>query len=234
MKKIFEWFMSLFSSAKDVPTIPKEETPVVLIKTEATQVTGPFSKLRPNCHGIDISHHNEKVDFDKLKQSFIFMKATEGAKFVSPVFKVRMKEAAKRNIPCGAYHYFKPGVDPLVQAKHFCNILSTEGMGDLPAVCDIEEMNGQSKAQLIEDLEIFLRYVKYYTNAMPMIYSGYSFLVELNLPESFSQYPLWLAWYADREKLKAPAPWKEWTFWQYSESEIVDGVGKCDVNLFKQ
>lgn len=188
----------------------------------------PLDILTDGDHGIDISHHNSKVDFDQLdEQKFIFMKATEGKSFVSPVYEKRMDTAESKGIACGAYHYYKPSVDPLVQAKHFC----TYSRGDLPPVLDIEDPYS-NREKLIADLKIFLEYVEEACGMTPIIYSGFYYLVDLKLPESFSRYPLWLAWYTTKDRIRPPAPWKHITFWQYSETRTVKGVGKCDTNWY--
>lgn len=233
MKKIIEWILSLFNSSKksnssndpeipDSSTVPPTVNPEVPTKEEIDNFPPKYF------HGIDISHHNAKVDFDKIKADFIFMKATEGKSFVSPVYKERMELAQKKGFSCGAYHYYKPGIDPIVQAKHFCNHVT----GELPAVLDIED-SYSSRTKIIADLKKFLDYIENKTGKTPIIYTGYSYIKDMNLPEHFSKYPLWLAWYTTADKVKAPAPWNDWTYWQYSENGNVEGVGKCDVNWRK-
>ena len=227
MKAFIQWLVSLFQTNKE--TAPEIKAP----KIEATPTANPFFMLNPGCHGIDISHHNEKVNFDQLDQDFIYMKATEGKSFVSPVYGDRMKIAKEKGIPCGAYHYYKPNIGPIAQAEHFYNTLVKFGMGDLPPVLDIEEMGGRDRATLVQDLKLFLDLIEKFTGRVPVIYTGYYFVKDqLRLPENFARYPLWLAWYTTADKVKTPAPWKNWTLWQYSETAQVKGVGKCDVNFY--
>lgn len=187
--------------------------------------------LVPGAHGIDISHHNKKVDLSVVskEQSFVFMKATEGISLVSLVYHERMKGALAANISCGAYHFYRPTKRPIPQAKHFCKHV----MGDLPPVLDIEK-EYDNRENLIDDLKLFLDVVEKHTGKLPIIYSYYDYLKKLNLPSNFSRYPLWLAWYTNKETVRVPAPWEHITFWQYSDKGIVNGVqGSCDVNIFK-
>ena len=228
MKWLIKLIRSLFKP-KDKPIAL--ETPINPPQTgNNTPAIPPENSevLKPGAHGIDISHHNGNVDFNLIEQDFIFMKATEGSSFVSPVHAKRMKQAIDLGFPCSSYHYYKPGIDPIVQAKHFCK----HSLGDLPPVLDIEDAYS-NREKLIADLQKFLDYVEEAHSQIPIIYTGYSYIKDMKLPESFSRYPLWLAWYTTPDKVKAPAPWKEWTFWQYSETAQVKGVGKCDVNWYK-
>ena len=214
------WLKNLFKkkvSVKNIPNYPK-----VPIKEEVKPIS--VKQL----HGIDISHHNSKVDFSKVRADFIFMKATEGKSFVSPVYKTRMDIAMSKGFSCGAYHYYKPTIDPIEQARHFCKHIK----GDLSPVLDIEDPY-IDRIKLIRELGLFLDYVEKETGKIPIIYTGYSYIKDMNLPNYFSRYPLWLAWYTTADRVKAPLPWKNWTYWQYSESAMVEGIGKCDVNWYR-
>lgn len=225
--KLFKCIRNYFKKEKVVIPMEQPLPPINEIPTE--EETSLFPYLKDKAHGIDISHHNSRVIFGEVKQDFIYMKATEGSSFVSSVHSSRMYQAIDKDIPCGSYHYYKPKVDPLVQAKHFCKNL----MGNMNPVLDLEDPY-DNREDLIKDIQIFLDYVEKHTGKIPVIYTGYSYIKTLNLPASFARYPLWLAWYTTSDRVKAPLPWKNWTFWQYSESAIVDGVGKCDVNWYNK
>lgn len=226
LKNICVFILRAIAKADKTP--PKDD--VIIIPGEVVQKT-EIELLIPGAHGIDISHHNGKVNLSLVKkdQSFIFMKATEGVSLVSLPYHKRMEEALALKIPCGAYHFYRPNKGAVAQAKHFCRNIK----GNLPPVLDIEsEYSNRNK--LIEDLKLFLSIIEDQTGQIPIIYSYYDYLKNLNLPKEFSRYPLWLAWYTNESAVKVPSPWNHITFWQYSDQGIVNGVeGKCDVNIFK-
>ena len=97
------------------PSVPPIVNPEPSVPTEPTTPGGRFgalTNLSISDHGIDISHHNGSVNLTKVKekQKFVIMKATEGANFVSPVYKERIVKAVGLGINCGAYHYYRTNV----------------------------------------------------------------------------------------------------------------------------
>jgi lysozyme len=175
----------------------------------------------------DISHW-EKINFDKYKKKLLITKATEAENYVDPTFKGIQEECKKRGLKLGAYHFFRCDKNPLKQANHFISIVKEF---DLAPVLDIESMDGESVPAVKNSIKIWLDEVEKQTKMVPIIYSGHSFLVNLKLDESFARYPLWLARYTNITPT-APAPWKEYWAWQFSDHAKVDGIGECDGNVF--
>ena len=74
--------------------------------------------LKYAVHGIDVSHHNAKINWDKLKDSrteevgidFVYIKATEGATHLDKEFQRNWKEARRIGMKRGAYHFYNPRV----------------------------------------------------------------------------------------------------------------------------
>ena len=59
--------------------------------------------------GIDVSHHQGKIEWNKVKQEnihFVYIKATEGGDFKDLEFKRNWNEASKVGLLKGAYHFF--------------------------------------------------------------------------------------------------------------------------------
>ncbi|MHB1846075.1 MAG: glycoside hydrolase family 25 protein, partial [Deltaproteobacteria bacterium] len=78
----------------------------------------------------------------------------------------------------------------------------------------------------------FVNEVKAKTGLNTVIYTGYYFFGSLGNPSQFAPYPLFIADYTSGCTL-VPSPWTNWTFWQYSSSGSVPGVGgSCDVDEF--
>jgi lysozyme len=189
-------------------------------------------------HGIDVSYAQGKIDWpkvaamqeDSVKISFAFIKATEGLLTVDPYFKRNWREAPKAGIRCGAYHFFRPYKSGLWQARFFLQNVNME-TGDLPAVADVERLDGVSPAKMREQLQSFLNHVEAKTHVKPIIYTGLNFYQDY-LAGYFNNYPLWIAHY-NRERLSINSK-TNWWFWQHSESAKVNGINHTvDFNAFK-
>jgi len=189
-------------------------------------------------HGIDVSYAQGKIDWPKVRAmqedgvqiSFAFIKATEGLLTVDPYFKRNWREAPKTGIYCGAYHFFRPYKSGLWQARFFLQNVKLES-GDLPAVVDIERLDGVTPTAMRVQLQDFLNHVQTKTHVKPIIYTGLSFYKDY-LAGYFEGYPLWIAHY-NREQLKA-GEHTNWWFWQHSETARVNGINHAvDFNAFK-
>ena len=62
-------------------------------------------------HGIDVSNHQGSIDWDKVAKDenvqFVYIKATEGATYVSPTFEQNIQEARKAGMKVGCYHLLR-------------------------------------------------------------------------------------------------------------------------------
>lgn len=110
-------------------------------------------------YGMDISHYQPKVEWDKLyvtvdssyayndtvsRQigvipiSFVFLKATEGKKFVDDCYEKHCDMAERFGIPHGAYHFYNHRMATVKeQIRNFTSHVEVK-KGDLPPVLDIE------------------------------------------------------------------------------------------------
>lgn len=186
-------------------------------------------------HGIDVSHHQGKINWDKVaamqerdvRIDFAFIKATEGVLLIDQYFQRNWKLASKAGLLRGAYHYFKPKKAGLWQANLFLQAVNFE-KGDLLPVVDIEETGGKSKTELQKNLTVFLNQVEKKLGVKPIIYTGYKFYLD-NLDGQFNEYPIWIAHYY-RSKPKTDVKWK---FWQHSDKARIDGIiYNVDMNVF--
>jgi lysozyme len=168
--------------------------------------------------GIDISKWNGNWDAAKAKAAgaaFVFIKASQ-ATFTDPLFKVNWQKAKDAGLLRGAYHYLdytKPGRD---QADYYATLLDAD-RGELPPVVDYEQRrtdNNVGAARLA--LRDFLEQLKArgYT---PMVYTAPAFWSTYGSTDVYwQQYRLWIAHYTTASAPTVPAPWKAWTFWQYT------------------
>ena len=185
-------------------------------------------------NGIDVSHYEPGVDWATVKDScpFAFMKATEGTTGIDSLFQSYWTKAQQAGVIRGAYHFFHPNMDVVVQANHFVGVVGAIGKSDLPPVLDLEVTGGMSASAITSGALKFLDAVQAKTGKAPILYASPSFITELGSPAAFIKYPLWIANYGVTVP-KIPKPFSQWTFWQYSDAKVVNGVPeKCDANYF--
>jgi len=87
--------------------------------------------------GIDISHHNTVADWSKVKVGFIYAKATEGKSHKDRKYRSYHRNATKRGIPFGAYHFLSIDVSAKQQFLNFRNSVH-RGSTTLLPMLDIE------------------------------------------------------------------------------------------------
>jgi lysozyme len=187
-------------------------------------------------HGIDVSHHQSVISWDDVKKmkvkdvnlQFAVIKATEGITRVDWQFRRNWREAKQAGMARGAYHFFISSRDGKQQAENFIATVKLE-KGDLPPVLDIEQTNRQNAQTIRKRAMDFLRAVEAHYGVKPIIYTNVDFY-EQYLGEEFSDYPLWVAHYIQRNK---PRIQRKWTFWQHSEKGRVNGITTAvDFNVF--
>jgi lysozyme len=239
------WFINLFKKKADpapviiLPTVPApviipEPVKVELPKVEVPKVEVPDTSKKP-VYGIDV-YHNDGIDWDKISSddvAFMIIKATEGESVEDSKFAEYRAKAQAKGIITGAYHFYRSNKDPLKQAKNFIAQLGELKVGELPPVLDWETEDDAADGADIEEIKLWLDYVEGRTGVTPIIYSGSSFIGGKKLPPSFKRYPLWVAHYTNKAAPTVPAPWKDFTIWQKTDSQVVKGVkNPCDYNIF--
>ena len=188
--------------------------------------------------GFDISHYQRKEDiqWDSLSignrtipLQFVVLRASMGNRKLDKNFEYFWTTAKQHNLIRGAYHYYRPDEDPVMQANSYLSAAKLEA-GDLPPILDIEKApRKKTKEELIADLKIWIKIMEETYGEKPIIYTYYHFYKDL-LKGEFDDYPLWLANYND---VPAPSPNDEWQFWQFSENGIVYGINtKVDLDIY--
>ena len=187
-------------------------------------------------HGIDISHYQERIDWEKLRNasignapvSFVFIKATEGEELFDDNFNRNFANAKRNDLIRGAYHFFVPGVNPRRQAEFFLKRALLEP-GDLPPVLDIEMKGDLSPEKLRRDVKTWLDVVEKEYGVKPILYTNHDFKLKYLNTSEFDAYPYWIAhYYINELKYKG-----KWAFWQHTDCGKVSGIkGKVDCNIF--
>ena len=193
--------------------------------------------------GIDVSNHNGKVDFKKVKadgRDFAFVLATDGDSFTSDQFDGQYSGAGKAGLYRAGYHFARPDGSAGKQADRFLKTVGYQNDGkSLPPVLDMEaNPNGSTcygldHQRMKEWISTFVGRVEEKTGREAIIYTSPGFWKECTgNSKAFEANPLWIAeWGVD--KPSTIGGWAEHTFWQYSDSGSVDGVsGPVDVNRF--
>lgn len=200
--------------------------------------------------GIDVSAWQPKVDFTKVAKAgyrFVFVKATEGLKYVSPTFGKQWTGAREAGLIRGVYHFWRL-VDARAQAEHFARTWdlqpeATDAPGVLPPTLDFEghkAIAGVAPDLLVDNALACARRIEELFGRRPILYTGPNFWKRVSVAKHAQEllvYPLWEAspWKGEARKM----PWpvgrggKHWTFWQHSHTGKVPGVrGNCDLNQF--
>lgn len=203
-------------------------------------------------NGIDVSHHRGLIDWGAVKASgvtYAILKSTESDNFIDSRFDYNWTQARQVGLIRGAYHFFRPLVDPVVQAQHFLrrvgDILHST---DLPPVLDVEiypafvqeEYERLTVSQRQQQVLLWLQTIEVATGKIPIIYTNYhTWAGFMGDSQGFTRYPLWVANY---EVTKPRVPGNNWgghgwTFWQYSSKGAVPGINNgtpsVDLNFYK-
>lgn len=187
-------------------------------------------------HGIDVSHYQGRIDWEKLVCKsdpkfplyFAFMKATEGGDLRDDYFLRNFEEARRCGLIRGAYHFFVPRTDAVKQADFFIRTVKLE-KGDLPPVLDVEHRGKLSNEELKTAVKAWLSRVESHYGVKPIIYAPYKFKMSHLNDSLLNTYPYWIAhYYVDSVRYKG-----NWHFWQHSDVGNVPGIKNgVDLNVF--
>ncbi len=188
-------------------------------------------------HGIDISHYQGTIDWDKLRGGmiegcpvrFVVIKATEGKTKIDSKFKTNFYNAKENGYIRGAYHFWSTKSSAREQAQFFLETVRLES-GDLPPVLDIERKpEGQSVEDFQVDVLTWLHAVEDRYHVKPIIYTYYKFRDMYLSAPVFDDYPYWIAhYYVDKVEYKG-----EWKFWQHTDAGRLPGIkGRVDFNIY--
>ncbi len=193
---------------------------------------------------VDISHHNGAINWASATASgdvdAVYMKATQGASYVDPMFFANRESAKEIGVPLGCYHYVTPTDQASDQAAHFLNVLGGT-VGELAPALDCESTYSQPggaeqwaqipmEQRIQKILKIGAAVVAGTGVPRLALYCSPSFVDEMlgNDPR-LAVFDLWIAEYGVVAP-RIPAPFTSYLYWQNSESGTVPGVGSGDVD----
>ncbi|RKQ88634.1 glycoside hydrolase family 25 protein [Brockia lithotrophica] len=176
--------------------------------------------------GLDVSNWQGAIDWRRVAAqglSFAYVKATEGTTFRDPYFAENASRAAEAGLAVGAYHFFraKSVGEARAEAEFFLGQTADFRL-TLPPALDVEIPPTGDPVAFREAVLAWLEYVSNRT-LRPVVYSFPAFVVQYLGDPQFERYPLWIASW-DRAPSEPLGAWKNWTFWQYTCSGIIDGI----------
>lgn len=189
-------------------------------------------------HGIDISHHQGKIDWQELKDHgmidefpvrFVMIKATEGATKVDENFEDNFYQAREYGFTRGAYHFYSVHSSAKSQAAFFMRKVKLEN-GDLPPVLDVEHKpKNQTDDEFKQSILQWLEIIETHYGVKPIIYTYYKFKMQYLSDPVFDDYPYWIAhYYVDQVEYEG-----KWKFWQHTDVGRLPGIkGNVDFNIY--
>ncbi|MCP4441123.1 MAG: hypothetical protein GY810_19535 [Aureispira sp.] len=187
-------------------------------------------------HGIDVSHHQNYINWDLVKNEnifFVFMKATEGRSFKDKRFNQNWAGAKRAGLRRGAYHFFSFHRTGKEQVNNYIESVSLSP-NDLPPVIDLEygsysEKNRPKASVVVKELRYMLEKFHQHYGKRPILYCTYN-CYNLYVKGIFDEYFVWIR---DTKNSKPQLPNKQWLFWQYSAKGRISGIqGNVDMNVF--
>ncbi len=179
------------------------------------------SEIEYPVRGVDVSYYQGNVDWAVLAAqnvTFCFMKATEGVDHNDSQFAENWAGACASEIYVGAYHFYRFENDGAEQAENFIRTVPvTENT--LPPVIDVELYESLAEepdvAQTQQQLQIMLDRLEEHYGVKPILYAAPN-TYRKYIRDFADEYPIWISNYYYE-------PYHDWTFWQYTDSGLLDG-----------
>lgn len=214
---------------------------------EGTTIAGVQTLCRTLCvlavatavaHGennvVNLSHYDEmSPDFSKMAKSGIvgvIHEATYPSYQHDARYGGRRVSATGAGLLWGAYH-FADSSDPVRQADHFLGSVASRGSGTPTLlVLDFEKNDHYPGGTMtVDEAATFVERIKQKTGNYPGLYASENRIKGVingtgareSSRRSLANCWLWIANY--HAKPAATAPWRGWTFWQYT------GDGVCEL-----
>lgn len=188
-----------------------------------------------NLTGIDVSKHQGKIDWKKVKGAgiqFAMIRAGYGRydKQKDEQFETNYAGAKSAGIPVGAYHYSyaKTAEQAKEEAKTFLSWIKGKNF-EFPLAFDIEDNSqaGLGKQVISDMIRAFCEEVEsagYYVS----VYANKDWLVNRIDDDCKKKYDIWLAEWRDGK----PTYTGTYGMWQYTSDGSVDGIsGRVDMNI---
>ena len=189
-------------------------------------------------NGIDISSYQAELNAGIVPSDFVFIKATEGTKYINPTWREQAGQVTQANKLLGFYHFASMG-NPIAEADFFISVVK-DYIGKAVLVLDFEA--GAINAWGNVGARQFLNRVKEKTGINPMIYMSAEVTRQFNWSITSGNNALWVAQYASMSPTgyqsepwsdgKGYGAWSSAAIHQYSSSgTLANWNGHLDLNL---
>lgn len=209
-------------------------------------------KIKPMQYGIDVSHHNGVIDWQKVKANgilavegskrvdFAYIKVTEGASGRDKKAGYNAAECYRVGLPWGPYHFCTLNrkdevADATEEANYLIKRLTDLPPYQMPIALDVE-LETQGVSLTDEEIEAWVKTFFAVLTAAGhnnyILYSYSPFLRE-HLPQNHSLWHirLWAARYSTNLPLPVQGWGQKFWMWQYSNIGKVSGItGNVDLN----
>jgi hypothetical protein len=191
--------------------------------------------------GLDLSHHQDLgLDLARCRRDgiqFVFLKATEGARFVDSEFAANLAEARAAGLLVAAYHYVRSNTSVAAQVMNVVRVVPK----DVPVILDVEANSGGVGA--VREIVAALRAAGY---SVPLLYLPRWYWNQIGRPSLAGLPPLWSSRYPDNVVGSvvdewAAVPSSYWTGYggldvailQFTSSARIAGHAPLDANAFR-
>lgn len=184
-------------------------------------------------HGLDISHHQEKVNWTLVdkKYKFIILKATEGQNFLDTDFLYNWNNARLNGFVVGAYHFFVMTSSGEAQADFYISKVP-DSEKTLPPIIDLEiSTKKYKKPDVIEHLRVMVEKLEKHYKKRVVFYVNYN-TYNAYIKGEFPENKIWITDYKYFPKIEEE---NRWIIWQVSRRGRIEGIpGFTDKNVLRK
>ncbi len=185
--------------------------------------------------GVDVSKWQGTINWTKVLAGdvhFVIARVSDGT-YLDVQFDSYWKALESAGVVRGAYQFFEPATDPIVQADILLSKMGPMKPGVLPPTLDVEAAGGKTPAQVEAAVKQWIDYVSAKLGVTPIIYTGAWFWDPSVASSAQSKLPLWTSNYCSNCCAKVPTAWTDWLIWQWGDTGTVAGIsGACDMDEF--
>lgn len=185
--------------------------------------------------GIDVSRWQGEIDFKEVSNSgiqIVYIKATQGTKYVSPTFETSYQNAKKNGLKIGFYHYVtaRSEEEARKEAQFFASQIQGKQI-DCKLAMDFEEFGNLNKDEINAIGLAFIKRLQELTKKPVIVYSN-TYTARTIWDGEILNYPLWVAEYGV-SKPRDNGKWSTYVGWQYTDTGRIKGIrGYVDRDKF--
>ncbi len=206
-----------------------------VIASAATISHKSHKNIKRQYDGIDVSHHQGKIDWKEVAKDkqikFVYIKATQGTSIKDKNYEQNIKGARRQGLRCGSYHYLSCLTSVRSQFRNFQKAMRGHKQDLIPMI-DIEHegVKRWSKKQVQDSVALFAKLIERKYGKKPLIYSHVNFYNSHFTPR-YNKYFLFLSRYSsERPSIKGVG---RHNIWQFTDRGRVRGIhGNVDLDRF--